>query len=432
MSTFSPIFQPLFKKEDNFSNNMKRQTSMSRPQAWLTYLFIFLLPTQLGTFFFISQSYIDGIRIDYLAPSLYMTDILIILLLFIPKREPIFFSKIREILFSRKIIFVGFLLILINIIFSLEPIITIFAYIKLAELWLIYFFIKQTPLLPKKILQMLLFSAGTQLLLVTLQIINHGSLQGIWYFLGERLFSLSTPGIAKISLQGIELMRGYGTFSHPNSLAGFYLLLYGFVSFYQPFDTYHLLRKIFLTIAIMLILFSFSKIAIIGLLGIMIYSGFKNKTNCFICRTSQLIVPIVLGAVFLSGVGDPKSLDKRLWLTASSLQIIQDHLFSGVGLRNYLIAQSTFSIPYPYFFLQPVHTIFLLAIAELGVPLFMLIVYLLKNTIQTIWKSPAGKAVIITVVFTGLFDHYWLTLQQNMLLIPVVFGLLQKHKSMVK
>ncbi len=400
---------------------------------WILYLFIFLLPTQLGTFFFISQSYIDGIRIDYLAPALYMTDILFfILLLLTLKIEPIFLSKIREIFFSRKIIIIGFLLILINIIFSLEPIIAIFAYIKLAELLLIYFFIKQSPVLPKKILQVLLFSAGIQLLLVSLQIIHHGSLQGIWYFLGERSFSLSTPGIAKISLQGIELMRGYGTFSHPNSLAGFYLLLYGFVSFYQPFDKFQLLRKMFLTIATVLILFSFSKIAIIGLLGIMIYGSFKNKTNCFICRTSQLIVPMVLAVVFLSGVGDPESLDKRLWLTASSLHIIWDHLFNGVGLRNYLIAQSTFSIPYPYFFLQPVHTIFLLSLAELGIPLFMLIVYLLKSTIQMIWKSPAGKAVIITVVFTGLFDHYWLTLHQNMLLIPVVFGLLQKHKSMVK
>ena len=32
-------------------------------------------------------------------------------------------------------------------------------------------------------------------------------------------------------------------------------------------------------------------------------------------------------------------------------------------------------------------------------------------------------ALLIVVVFTGFFDHHWLTLQQNMLLLGVVFGL---------
>ena len=406
---------------------------------WILYLFIFLLPTQLGTFFFISQSYIDGIRIDYLAPALYGTDILVIILAFvyvIPdliRNLEIIKNWILNQVQDDKLLYVLISLFLIlNIAFALSPIISIYKLIKLAELAAVFWMITKSKIQTKHVLVVFLSMSILQLVLVIFQVTQGYSMQGLAYFLGERSFSLSTPGIAKISLQGIELMRGYGTFSHPNSLAGFYLLLYGFVLFYQPFDKYHLLQKMFLTIAIMLILFSFSKIAIIGLLGVMVYSSFKNKTNCFICRASQLIMPIVLGVVFLSGVGDPESLDKRLWLAASSLQIIQNHLFIGVGLGNYLVAQSTFSIPYPYFFLQPVHNIFLLSIAELGIPLFILIMYLLKNTIQTIWKSPAGKAVIITVVFTGLFDHYWLTLQQNMLLIPVVFGLLQKHKSMVK
>ena len=402
------------------------------------YLLIFFLPTQLGTFFFIPESYISGIRIDYLAPTVYFTDLIIVsaiiifLISIIRSNKHIVLTKKCVELFKNKVTIFIFILIVLNIFFSLELVISLYRYSKLLEIVFVYFVVRHTKILSKHILWTLVLSTFLQLLLVALQIVSRGSIQGIWYLLGERSFSLSTPGIAKISLQGIELMRGYGTFSHPNSLAGFYLLLYGFVSFYQPFDKFQLLRKMFLTIAIVLILFSFSKIAILGLFGILIYSSFKNKTNCVICRTSQLILPIVLGVVFLSGVGDPESLDKRLWLTASSLQIIKDHLLSGVGLGNYLVAQSTFSIPYPYFFLQPVHTIFLLSIAEFGIPLLVLIMYLLKNMIQVIWKSPAGKAVIITVVFTGLFDHYWLTLQQNILLIPVVFGLLLRYKSVVK
>jgi len=414
---------------------MEHQSFFVRLHTWILYLFIFLLPTQLGTFFFISQSYIDGIRIDYLAPSLYLTDILA-LILFMSIIGTFFLSKkiVHKFYdtFSNKIVRVGLVLIVFNVIFSLKPIITIYSYIKITELWLVYLFMKQSQLKPKKLLQILLFSSGIQLLLVTSQIMNHGSLQGIWYFLGERSFSLATPGIAKISLQGIEVIRGYGTFSHPNSLAGFYLLLYGFVSFYQPFIKYHILRIIFLTIVMVLILFSFSKIAILGLLGIIIYASLKNRTHCFICRASQLVVPIVLGGIFLSGVGDQESIDKRLWLATSSFHIIREHLLTGVGLGNYLIAQSTFSIPYSYFFLQPVHNIFLLITSEIGVLFVFYLLYLLRENIIKLWKTPVGIIVILTIIYTGMMDHYWLTLQQNMLLIPVVFGLLLKHKSVVK
>lgn len=406
---------------------MKRQTSMSRLQTWLTYLFIFLLPIQVGTFFFIPQSYISGIRIDYLAPSLYLTDIIALFLIFTMtwKRFPI------KSAFTNKWVSVGFLLVFINILFALESSIAIYKYVKLVELICIYLFLKQIKLNPKILLTTLFFSTSIQLLLVALQLTTHGSLQGIWYFLGERSFSLATPGLAKITMNGVEMIRGYGTFSHPNSLAGFYLLLYGFVLFYRPFQKFLLLRKGFLTIATLLILLSFSKIAILGLLIVSFYSTLQKRSDCLLCKISQMIIPITLGAIFLSGVGDPESIEKRIWLASSSFQIIREHLLGGVGLGNYLIAQSTFSIPYPYFFLQPVHNIFLLAVAELGIPLFILIMYLLKSTIQTIWKSPAGKAVIIIVVLTGLFDHYWLTLQQNMLLVPVVFGLLTNNTKTV-
>ena len=31
--------------------------------------------------------------------------------------------------------------------------------------------------------------------------------------------------------------------------------------------------------------------------------------------------------------------------------------------------------------------------------------------------------MIVAIALTGLFDHYWLTLQQNLLIMGVVFGL---------
>ena len=50
------------------------------------FLFLFLLPTQLGKHFFLPFSYILGVRVDYLAPTVYLTDIIILLLVVINYR----------------------------------------------------------------------------------------------------------------------------------------------------------------------------------------------------------------------------------------------------------------------------------------------------------------------------------------------------------
>jgi hypothetical protein len=44
------------------------------------YFLILFLPTQLGRHFFTSFSFVSGIRVDYLSPTIYFTDILVLLL----------------------------------------------------------------------------------------------------------------------------------------------------------------------------------------------------------------------------------------------------------------------------------------------------------------------------------------------------------------
>jgi len=53
------------------------------------------------------------------------------------------------------------------------------------------------------------------------QIIKGGSLNGIWWWLGERRFTYGGIGIAQFRVFDQAWIRAYGTFSHPNSLAGF-------------------------------------------------------------------------------------------------------------------------------------------------------------------------------------------------------------------
>ena len=55
--------------------------SRLKPSNLLLALIIFLMPTQLGLHFWPLSSLVYGIRVDYLAPTIYFLDILLILFL---------------------------------------------------------------------------------------------------------------------------------------------------------------------------------------------------------------------------------------------------------------------------------------------------------------------------------------------------------------
>jgi len=65
---------------------------------------------------------------------------------------------------------------------------------------------------------------GLETFLALGQVVSGGSLGGVFYWLGERKFDYLSLGIARISWFGDQYVRAYGTFSHPNSLAGFLLV----------------------------------------------------------------------------------------------------------------------------------------------------------------------------------------------------------------
>lgn len=384
-------------------------------------LFIFFLPTQFGKHFFSSFSYINGVRVDYLSPTVYLTDILVFLLFIFNIKEVVNFFK------NKKLFFI-IVLFLINIFFAKNQLLGLYRFIKIIEFLIIYLlssFIFQS-LKEKIVLISFLFIGIFQLVLATFQLIFKQSAQGIFYFLGERFLNLSTPGVAKGVLNGIEFLRPYGTFSHPNSLGGFFLLLYFFVLIYKQFNKYFFLKYFNLLIFSILIFISFSKVSIFTYLFInTIYWISNNKIKCFFCKISKIFTPIFISLIFLQATTDPLTVEKRIELIKNSLKIISRHLLLGVGLGNYLPEQAVFPSKYFLFFNQPVHNIFLLLVAEIGIILTIIIFFQIFRS----WKSFLIKKywpIILSVLMTGFFDHYWLTLQQNFFLLALIYGSVSK------
>ncbi|MFH0979470.1 MAG: O-antigen ligase family protein [Candidatus Roizmanbacteria bacterium] len=383
---------------------------------YLLLFFLFLLPTQFGKHFFPSFSYLNGVRVDYLSPTLYLTDIIVFLLFIFNLKTVINFFKDKKIL-------IGLGLLFINVIFAKNQSIAFYRLTKIVEFLIVFSLGQQLFKIVKEkiLLTVLLLTGSFQLILTILQLIFKHSIQGVFYFFGERLFSLSTPGIAKATIQGIEFLRPYGTFSHPNSLAGFFLLLYFFVLTNKKFNKYLVLKYSVIFIFSCLVFLTFSKVAILTFLILnTLYLVLNTKTSCGICKIARMVVPLAISLIFLQATTDVLTIEKRIELSKNSLNILSNNLLFGVGLGNYLIAQARFNSKYLLFFNQPVHNIFLLYLVETGLLTGGLIIVLIAKFIYKIVIT--NPYLIFVVLLTGLFDHYWLTLEQNFLLLALIYG----------
>ena len=388
------------------SKKIKQGLFLKIPYSEILYWLLgFTLPLQLAKHFWPSFSYLYGMRIDYLSPALYLTDLVIIAVLILKLinfRWAIVKIKILPVILLIIILIVNFVVASNKWLFGFR----LLQYLKIAAMIFLFANINQAQL--KAFIKGLGGSTLLALLLAIAQVLNQASLQGFWYFLGERSFTINSPGIATVSLNGHKLLRAYAFFSHPNSLAGFFLpLIFVFLHFKKPLLALG---------AILLVLLSFSKFIVI-LLALLLFFWFSPKSKtCRLCRLGQ--ISFALWLVFLSFLfkGDPLSLSSRLNSYQQTLAFIFNHPL-GLGLGHYLYT----SLP-P--FNQPVHNVFLLITIEWGWLIWPIIVWCSYQLIKVGNKNRLSILLLITICLTGNFDHYWLTLNQNLLLLGVITGLI--------
>lgn len=419
------------------------------------YLAILFLPTQLGKHFWPNFSSIQGVRVDYLSSTIYLTDIFIFLLFVLTcfsilKRLNFKFQikdfKIKKLLEigNYLILAVLVLFMLAGVVFSKSPYAGFYGLLKFCEFLFFGLYaalsVKRVKDL-KEILYLLIPLFFVESLLSIAQFLNNGSVGGIFYLLGERSFNAQTPGIANASLQGSLILRPYGTLPHPNVLSGYLLISMIFFIFLLS-KTASLKIKIFIFSCIALGSFSLfitlSRIAILIYLLITVLIFFKllyskNKIQ------KKVIYFLVLFSVFalifftpfplrlLSSSLSDESVTQREYLIEKSIAFAKSSPFFGVGLNNYLVNTSDFKSN-RVFLVQPVHNIYLLVLTETGLfGLIFFIYFILKTFKKLIFnKLRIYKYLflaLLSICFLGFFDHYFLTLQQGQLIFSLVLGL---------
>lgn len=281
-------------------------------------------------------------------------------------------------------------------------------------------------------------------LLAVLQVVHQGALQGIWYFLGERYFTAGTPGIANASIHGELILRPYATFPHPNVLAGYMGIALLFFLITALFPKKRVYRAVSIAAAVfgcIILVLTLSRVAIVTfflLTGIILLLRFPKQKYVIILLYCVLPMGIFLFSSFLSGrffdvQGYMEALGLRDALMQAAWRMILAHPLFGVGLGNFLPTLPSFLTGRILFgFLQPVHTIFLLVLAETGIIGLGLFIYVLAQALRISFQgwikqknmvSHFAFFALVAICLIGMTDHYFLTLQQGQLLFALVLGL---------
>lgn len=418
-------------------------------------LLVLLIPSQLGLHFWPEWSFIDGVRVDYFSPTIYVTDVLIfgLLLLFVVQR--VSEEKRREFSikkYGKTFIFSALFLlfVLVNVGYSYSPAVSIYKWIKVVEFGFLGWWTAQNLKFNVYSLQLatlLLATVFYESVLAIWQFSRQSSIGGMWYLLGERTFNSSTPGIANAFINGELVLRPYGTFSHPNVLGGFLglTLPVALIHFLHNSRKFNAGRRLVVAgvmgIGLMALLLTLSRGAI--LFGALCFVTVFYKYSRQITKTTMALMVVVLvmaGTVIWPRLQalrvEFESIVVRQETNDVAIERWRQSPIFGTGLgtsplyrilreqkaRNYSLSS------------QPTHSIYLLVLAETGLIGFGLLAGTVFWAGWRLWRK--GKILIFTpllfMLTLGIFDHYWLTLQQGQLMFVLVLSVALRETGRLK
>jgi hypothetical protein len=254
----------------------------------------------------------------------------------------------------------------------------------------------------------------------------------LMWWLGERTFNFNTIGIAQMSVVGNGLIRAYGTFSHPNSLAGF--LLVSWILWWK-YKNNKVSWWIVFWLGLMGIILTGSRTIwlLTGLSLVFFVKKFFGENKNWIKIIISLVLILILAikiidfnypiANFLSG-WDENGLIKRGQLNLASLEMIKNSPIFGIGTKNFLVNLPNFQNESHFFWLQPVHNILLLTLSEIGFLGLGILIWGLNSLFRNKKLNEEDWLIIGVILISGMVDHYWLTLPQNMWLLTIFLGLI--------
>ena len=404
-------------------------------------LLLFLtIPFNLGKHFEISSSFIDGVLVDYLVPTIFFQDVVVLLVIFfwligssfegIVGRLSHLFKR-KEVQMSLLFVFALFLATLSSVRFV--P--SICAWLRMFLYFILFLYILSEIPVEEYFFKILDIISGTVLLLSILgilQFLTDGSVFDNYLIFGEQPYSYSSPDIVRESFLGKSVVPSYGLFRHPNTFGGFLsIFLLWLFSFLQRKKSY-LISFLFGTIALVFTLSYLSWLVfILGLVSHLFIqkrpkSILKKKYTLILITTLVCFLATLLPTMLSANKFESPSIHRRIGLAKSSISVFKENPLFGIGFNNISAVKDKYNFESSDVrFTQPVHNIFLLLLSEGGIASLSLFILFLFFVGKKLLNSSYFHLFLISflqIILLGSFDHYLVTSHQTLLLFWLVIA----------
>lgn len=416
---------------------------------WLILTYVFLIPWQAVYIF--DEQLINGTKSQFLTGQLYASELILGLIAIIWLINNFSLRKISDLLKNFNLsrtqnLFIIFLWIFIaysglSILWSGYQSAGYYLWLHLLEAGALMLLILNSKLNRFKILWAIIISAGLQGLLAIGQFLSQDIGANKW--LGIAGHSAGTLGDIVIETTDGRWLRAYGSFGHPNILAGFLMLgiIAGLLLWLESQKSRA--KQLIILISCLIIsagiFFTFSRSAWLSLiifLPIIIYSGLKKFQEKERRRFVTLITGIILTFLTFSYLFFPLiavrssnasrleaiSTGDRLSQITQASEIISQNIFFGVGINNYTVELAKIYPDLTAYELQPVHNSYLMIMAELGLTgmaLALIIFWSVSKFSQNTLKSLIFLAPIASILIISIFDHYFWTQYSGLIMASI-------------
>lgn len=408
-----------------------KTTSKQFVMPILLWSLLIFLPSNLFLTLTEETAFLGGLRVDYLIPKLYLSQVLI----WLGVAVSLIFKKKQSVLGSvRKPIAAWLLIILATIIarqfFTTQPISSLwFVFQVLTNLALTWLIVLHRQLLKKEAFYWAIFaSLILQVVLAVFQFTQQKPLLP-YYILGEPRFEPYFR-MSRHIFGGGEKILAYGSTPHPNILAGvctiFSLVLLAKAVKEETWQaSLRCALALTSTMAVFYMTQSFSAVISL-LLGISavalsrskkVREVFTVKLGWFALLGLAVLVPIFISQQSRVFPQEP-SLTRRAQLNQAAWKMFQDNPIWGVGLNQFTLQLEKYGSTSDISrFVQPVHHVGLLLLAETGLVGAVALALILKKSSRKM-QLLLSLLVISPLLF---LDHYLYTLQiGQMLLVPFI------------
>lgn len=438
------------------SNNI-----LSKSLKYSLQLFLFLLPWQ--TVWIYRELFIQGAKWQYGTLTFYATEILLwfIVFLFIGwyLQKSKLFSKAIEFSWSKDRMFLFTCLLFIiycflSLFWSLDPNLALQSSLWILEALLIFLVISVGPVSSMNLAPWFIAGGAVQGILALAQFFFQSTFSLSW--LGLAAHPVGEAGVSVVENNGIgRWLRAYGSFAHPNILGGYLtfclIVLLSFFSnkiFSQRYkNVLFLLSSICLVIGIV---FSFSRaawlVSVSALLFLPLHARLERELNfktivhsIFPALATFLLLivalfPLVQTRLTIESRLEQQSVEQRITGLEVSSKIISDNLLFGVGIGNYTAELIRLIPDKPGWFYQPVHNVFALIFAEIGLVGWLLLSLVFISWVYFLFYShdvPPRVVYFVSVVIFSLFvigslDHYLVSSYTGWIVLGVCFGFISK------